>query len=146
MISWSLFLLWLDCRYQNRLYSIRSSNNREDNSNIAMKPCDPIGYPSGITQVYHLMSALDEDLTGRLDYNRFLGQIFRPASQQSSSRLSNSRLSYCKSPTRLPSRLSALSLRQWTVDMKCLVRLLLFICIYTINFWWIKKQKGTNHR
>ncbi|XP_067930317.1 EF-hand calcium-binding domain-containing protein 6-like [Watersipora subatra] len=35
-------------------------------------------------EVYHVMSQLDQDLTGRLDYNKFLGELFRPISQRSS--------------------------------------------------------------
>ena len=35
-------------------------------------------------QVYHVMSQLDQDLTGQLDYNKFLGELFRPMSQSSS--------------------------------------------------------------
>lgn len=31
-----------------------------------------------------MMSELDEDLSGRLDYNKFLGELFRPESQRSS--------------------------------------------------------------
>jgi len=34
------------------------------------------------------MSQLDQDLTGRLDYNKFLGELFRPESQRSSTRQS----------------------------------------------------------
>ncbi|KAF6033899.1 hypothetical protein EB796_007791 [Bugula neritina] len=39
-------------------------------------------------EVYHVMSQLDQDLTGRLDYNKFLGELFRPESQRSSTRQS----------------------------------------------------------
>lgn len=35
-------------------------------------------------QVYHMMSQLDEDLSGRLDYKKFLNELFRPESQCSS--------------------------------------------------------------
>ncbi len=33
-------------------------------------------------ELYHVLSEFDEDLLGKIDYNKFLGEIFRPSAKE----------------------------------------------------------------